>query len=80
MYIQWHQIPSIPPGDRTVWRCRIRADNVRFLFGIPKHTEFDHHDAVNRMEIRLKTRRHVIPASRFVVKFNIEGAPVYDVA
>ena len=32
------------------------------------------------MEIRLKTRRHVIPASRFVVKFNIEGAPVYDVA
>ena len=28
----------------------------------------------------LKTRCHLIPASKFVVEHTIEGSPVYDVA
>ena len=38
----------------------------------------DHHDAVNRIEIRLKTRYYAIPISRFVVEHTIEGVLVCD--
>ena len=44
-----------------------------------KH-ECNHHDAVNIIDLRLRTRRHAIPASRFVLEYTIEGAPVCDVA
>ena len=40
----------------------------------------NHHDAVNKIEIRLKTQRHAIPASRFAVEYTTEGAAVCDVA
>ena len=36
----------------------------------------DHHDAVNIAEVRLKTGRHEILASRFIVEDNIEGTLV----
>ena len=38
--------------------------------------ECDYHNAVNRIEIRLKTRRHAIPASMFVIENATEGTPV----
>ena len=41
---------------------------------------FDLKDALNRIEIRLKTRHHAILASRFIVERAIENAPVCDVA
>ena len=40
----------------------------------------DHHDVVNRIEIRLKTRCHVIPLIKFVVESTINGAFVCNVA
>ena len=42
--------------------------------------EYSHHDVVKKIEIHLKTRRHAISESRFVVEHTIEGLPVYDVA
>ena len=40
----------------------------------------DHHDAINKMKIRLKTRRHTIPAFRFVVERTTKVAQVSDAA
>ena len=39
----------------------------------------DHHDVGNKIENGLKTRRHGILASRFIVECTIEGAFVCDV-
>ncbi|GFY00673.1 hypothetical protein TNCV_2140671 [Trichonephila clavipes] len=39
----------------------------------------DHRDVVNIVWVRLKRRRHVIAASRFVLNLTIEGAPEWDV-
>ena len=36
----------------------------------------DHHDAVNRIEIRLKRQRHAISAFRSIAEHTTEGAPV----
>ena len=36
------------------------------------------HDNVKRIEIQLKTGRHDIPVTRFVVEHPIEGFPVCD--
>ena len=40
----------------------------------------DHHNAINRIEIRLITRCHATPASRIAVELTIEGAAVSDAA
>lgn len=40
----------------------------------------DNHYAVNRHGIRIKTRRHVIHASRFAVDHTIDGTSVCDVS
>ena len=39
-----------------------------------------HRDTINKIEIRLKTRYHGIPVSKFVVEHIIDGASVCDVA
>ena len=46
---------------------------------MPSNTNCDHHEAVNKIEIRVKTRCHVVPTSRFIVKHNIEGVFVCNV-
>ena len=40
----------------------------------------DHHDAVKKFEIRLKTRLYAITPSRFFVEHTIEDAPLCDAA
>ena len=40
----------------------------------------DHHNAVNRIEIRLKRRCNAIPTSRFIAEHTIEIAPACNVA
>ena len=42
------------------------------LHNFAKHKR-DHHDAIKRIEIRLKTPRHDIPATRHVVEHTIDG-------
>ena len=39
-----------------------------------------HHDAINRIKIRLKTRHTAIPTLKLVVEKAFEGAPMCDVA
>ena len=39
----------------------------------------DHHDAVKRIEIRLRTRQHAIPKSRLEAEHIIKGTFVCDV-
>ena len=37
------------------------------------------HEVVNRIKVNLKTRRHVIPISRFIVECIIDDAPICDI-
>ena len=41
---------------------------------------WNYHDAIKRIEICLKTLRHIIPVLRVVSECTIKGEPVYDVA
>ena len=40
---------------------------IRILYNATKHGCY-HNDAVNRIQIHLKTWRHTIPASRFITE------------
>ena len=51
----------------------------RVLHGASEH-ECAYHDAVNRIEIRLKTRRHLILISRFTTEHEIKDASICETA
>ena len=75
-YIQWHPIPSLNvEGQYDDVECTLATC---FIHDASKH-EWLHHDAVNRIEIRLKIRGHAIRASSFVIEHTIEGGVVLSV-
>ena len=75
--MQWHFISSNQlMGQYDDVGCTLATC---ILFDAANHGR-DYHNAVNRIEIRLKTLHHAIPASRFVSEHNIKHAPVFDVA
>ena len=64
------------PGDGSVLRCWRHACNVLFI--LFRQTWCDRNFAVNRIEIHLKTRCHIISPSRFVVEHIIKHSPFCD--
>ena len=47
---------------------------IMILYGM------QHHDAVNRIETRLKTRCHDIPASRLIIEHTVQSDSACEVA
>ena len=62
-------------GDGSIRWCPMQC-----AFSWWRQTRSDHHDAVNRIYIRLKKRRHSIPPYRIVVKHIIESSFVWDIS
>ena len=79
----WNSVQD-PKPKKCIQKCTNQSDDVKcmlaryVLHDDVKHA-CNHHDAVNRIEICLKTRPYPTPVSRFVVEYTIECSPVCDV-
>ena len=66
---------TITSSDGPIWRCQWKLATC--VPHDPASHGCDHHDTVNRIEIRLKIRRHNIPVFRFAIEHTANvGAPV----
>ena len=74
--IQWHPISSLQMMSHYDVEGMLATCNLHSA----AKQECEHHDAVNRIEIHLKTQHRTISASRFVAEHIIEASSVCVVA